>query len=103
MIHSDSCLNYYITHHVYDPAIPAQIVPNENICFHSHEEAYKFYCYYTKRAGHGVRIAKTHPKVGEFSCNKQGKWEFYKSGGRERNREDITEDMLQGFCEGEME
>jgi hypothetical protein len=25
------------------------------------------------------------------------------TGGREENREDITEDMLQGFCEGEME
>jgi hypothetical protein len=47
-------------------------VPNENLRFESHDEAYRFYCYYTKMAGHGVRITKTHPEVGEFNCNKQG-------------------------------
>jgi hypothetical protein len=50
-----------------------QIVPNENMCFDSHEEAYKFYCYYARMARHGVCITKTHPEVGEFNCNKQGK------------------------------
>jgi hypothetical protein len=58
--------------------MPIQIVPNENMHFDSCEEAYKFYCYYTKMAEHGVRITKTHSEVSEFNCNKQGKWEFYK-------------------------
>jgi hypothetical protein len=55
-------------------------VPNENLRFESRDEAYRFYCYYAKMAGHGVRITKTHPEVSEFSCNKEGKWEFYKPG-----------------------
>jgi hypothetical protein len=73
--------------------MPAQIVPNENLRFDSREEAYRFYCYYVKMAGHGVHITKTHPEVDEFNCNKQGKWEFYKP--REERK---TEKTSQKTC-----
>jgi hypothetical protein len=43
-----------------------------------------------KMLGHGVRITKTHPEVGEFNCNKQGKWEFYKPG-KERKTEKTSQ------------
>jgi hypothetical protein len=70
--------------------MPAQIVPNEKLRFDRREEAYKFYCNYAKMASHGVHITKTHPKVGEFNCNKQGKWEFYKPG-EERKTEKTSQ------------
>jgi hypothetical protein len=66
--------------------MPAPIVSNENMHFDSPEEAYIFYCYYTKMAGHGVSITKTHPEVCEFNCNKQGKWEFYKLGEERKTK-----------------
>jgi hypothetical protein len=68
--------------------MPAQIVSNENLRFDSHEEAYRFYCNYAKMARHGVHIIKTHPEVGEFNYNKQGKWEFYKP--EEERKEEKT-------------
>jgi hypothetical protein len=70
--------------------MPAQIVPNENLLFESCDEAYRFYCYYAKMAGHGVRITKTHLELGEFNCNKQEKWEFYKPG-EERKTEKTSQ------------
>ncbi|GJN19845.1 hypothetical protein PR202_gb07158 [Eleusine coracana subsp. coracana] len=72
----------------HDPMMPAEIVPSEELRFDSREDAYNFYCYYARMAGFDVRITKTHLIVGEFSCNKQGKCEFYKPG--EERKKDKT-------------
>ena len=69
--------------------MPEEIVPHEGLRFESREEAYRFYCLYARMAGFDVRITKTHATVGEFSCNKQGKWEFYKPG-EERKKDKTT-------------
>ncbi|KAK3123172.1 hypothetical protein QOZ80_8AG0625340 [Eleusine coracana subsp. coracana] len=72
----------------HDPMMPAKIMPSEELQFDSREDAYNFYCYYARMAGFDVRITKTYPTVGEFSCNKQGKCEFYKPG--EERKKDKT-------------
>jgi hypothetical protein len=82
--------------------MPAQIVPNENMCFDSHEEAYKFYFYYARMARHGVRIPRHILKWVSSTATSRGN-ENFTNEGREETRDDITEDMLQGFCDGEME
>jgi len=70
--------------------LPAEVVPNEDLRFESSAEAYKFYCYYAGKAGFDVRKTRTNRKtVAEFSCNKQGHWEFYKSD-EERTREKMS-------------
>ncbi|XP_062195274.1 protein FAR1-RELATED SEQUENCE 5-like [Phragmites australis] len=70
----------------HDPSLAIVIVPNEEQRFESREEAYEFYCYYARQAGFDVRITKNKKMVGEFSCNRQGKCNFYKPG-EERKKE----------------
>ena len=70
--------------------MPSEVVPNEDLRFESSAEAYKFYYYYAGKAGFDVRKTRTNRKtVAEFSCNKQGHWEFYKPD-EERTREKMS-------------
>ena len=65
------------------------MVPNDELCFNSSDEAKEFYYKYASKAGFDVRITKSHKTVIELNCNKQEHWDFYKPG-EDRVREKMS-------------
>jgi hypothetical protein len=55
-----------------DPLLPVTIVPDEERCFASSDEAKEFYYHYAGKAGFSVRITKHRKTVLKLSCNRQG-------------------------------
>ena len=52
--------------------LPEAMVPNDELCFNSSDEAKEFYYKYASKAGFTVSITKSHKTVIELNCNKQG-------------------------------
>jgi hypothetical protein len=53
--------------------VPNEFAPKVGLKFDTLEDAYEYYCDYTKLAGLDVRKGRKSPEVQWFFCNKEGR------------------------------